>query len=81
MQKATPAFGLAPKYKVITKEVWIQPIIVEANNKEEALEIVADGGGEMLSNEFEYSHTQDTDTWEVQENQEATESTDAKTGA
>jgi len=67
-----------PKYKVITKEVWIQPIIVEANNKKEALEIVADGSGEMLENEFEYSHTQDTDTWEVQSNEEAAESTAPK---
>jgi hypothetical protein len=55
------------KFRVLVREVHIQPTIIEADSKEEALKKVFDGEGELDTQGFEYSHTLDTDTWTVEE--------------
>ena len=48
-----------PKLKtfIVTKrEVWHQPVRVEAFNMTRAIEIAANGGGENMDDLFEYSH-------------------------
>ncbi len=54
-----------PKFEVKVKEVHIQPYGVEAKTKEEAIKIVEEGGGEILEGGFTYSHTLDSDNWNV----------------
>lgn len=59
-----------PKKKtfiVNVREVHIQPFRVEAETRQEAIEIVADGGGDLMEGCLEYSHTLDPDTWTVDE--------------
>lgn len=52
---------------VNVREVYIQPYKVEAETNEEAIRIVADGGGDLMEDCLEYSHTLDPDTWTVEE--------------
>ena len=54
-------------FLVNVKEVWVQPVLVEAETKEEAIEAVAEGGGTYIEDRFRYSHTKDPDTWNVEE--------------
>ena len=57
-----------PTYIVNVREVWIQPVQIEADTKEEALKKVLNGEGEYGINALEYSHTQDDSTdWEIEE--------------
>jgi hypothetical protein len=56
-----------PKFRVFVREVWAQAHDVEASTKTDAMEIVADGGGEVVDNLFEYTHTLDPDVWEVEQ--------------
>jgi len=65
------------KYIVKMKEVWIQEVEIEADNAEEAVDLVADGQGDFVGlakgekiperEGFEFSHTLDRDDWEVKE--------------
>ena len=52
---------------VSVREVHVQPYRVAAETPEEAVRLVADGGGDALDAGFEYSHTLDPDTWTVEE--------------
>lgn len=54
-------------YHVTVREVHFQTHEVKASSKEEAKEIVGDGGGQPVDGTFEFSHTLDTDTWLVEE--------------
>jgi hypothetical protein len=58
------------KFRVGVKEVWEQGYHVEAESPEEALEIVAAGGGELIEGDFEYSRSLDSDGWSVEEAKE-----------
>ena len=55
------------KYIVSMREVWIQMYSAEAESKEEALDIVAEGGGDLIEGAFEFSHSLGKDTWNVEE--------------
>lgn len=51
------------RFVVLVKEVHTSHMEIDADSKEEAIEKVAGGeGGEIYE---EYSHTLDTDQWEV----------------
>ncbi len=52
------------------REVHVQPYKVWARTPEEAVRIVEDGGGEMIEDGFEYSHTLDSEVWMVEEIEE-----------
>lgn len=53
------------KLIVVRKEVWIQPVTIEADSTEDVLHKVEDGEGEDLEDQFEYSHTLDSEDWTV----------------
>ena len=55
------------KYIVHVKEVWDQPVEIMAESKEEAIQKIADGEGEMLEKELDYSHSLDINDWWVEE--------------
>lgn len=58
------------KYCVAVKEVWSQLVSVEAKNQEEAIKKVKGGEGlylEGMDENFQYSHTLDSDEWSVAE--------------
>jgi hypothetical protein len=55
------------KYIVNVREVHIQMVEVEAQNKNEAKQKVKEGEGEYLDNSLGYSHALDSDTWTVDE--------------
>jgi len=55
------------KFYVTVPEVYYQGYEVEAESKEEAIKIIADGGGDLIEGDFEYSHTvDDLGTWHVE---------------
>jgi len=53
------------KFTVLVREVHVSHREVTASSKEEALRMVKDGDGDETY--LEYSHTLDTDTWQVEE--------------
>ena len=55
-----------PKFIVSVREVHVQPYEVEAKDKEAAIKVVRDGGGDV-EDAFEYSHTLDPEFWTVEE--------------
>jgi len=55
-----------PKFVVNTREVWIQPIAIEAKDVGEAIALVSEGDGDYLD-QFEYSDTRDPVEWTVDE--------------
>lgn len=55
-----------PEFTVYVREVWVQAVEIEAPTKTDAIEMVEAGEGESNDN-FEYSHTLDSDTWEVEQ--------------
>ena len=57
-----------PKFRVRVLEVHYQPIDIEAETAEEALEAVQEGDG--VEGECVYGYTLDTDEWTVVELQE-----------
>jgi hypothetical protein len=67
-----------PKYRVTVPEVWLQPITVVADDPDEARERVAEGLGETVEDDFEFSHTmqEDGEPWKV----ELEEESDVETG-
>ena len=50
------------EYLVSVPEVWVQVVLIEAESEEDALQLVKQGNGENLEDQFEYSHTLD-DGW------------------
>ncbi len=56
-----------PKYIVVVKEVWNQPVEVEADSPTEAKQKVLDGEGYIIEDWFEYSFCLGPETWAVEE--------------
>jgi len=55
------------KYIVLKREVWVQPIEVEADSEPEAIEAVRFGAkGDYLDDGLEYSHDLGTNMWTVE---------------
>lgn len=57
-----------PRYMVLRREVWVQPVMIDAETPEEARRMVANGGGTELDNHLEYSHVMPVENWSVEEN-------------
>lgn len=55
------------KYVVYVREIWVQGVAVEAQDKLEAIAKVEEGEGEYLPNDLEYSDTRDKSEWTVEE--------------
>lgn len=55
------------KFIVIKREVWTSGTEVEADNEDQALEFVREGGGTEVDGLLEFSHTLGSDTWTVVE--------------
>jgi len=53
------------KYIVYVREVWTQPVEIEANSVGEAKEKVYGGEGIVLEDYFEFSDCLDSSTWTV----------------
>lgn len=53
------------KYIINVREVWVQMISIEANSKEEALDLVCQGKGEEIDDTLEFSHLMDKEYWTV----------------
>ena len=58
---------IVKKFIVLTREVWIQPVEVEAESKEDAIKRVADVQGHPTEDAFGYSHLLGVDHWTVTE--------------
>lgn len=56
-----------PKYIVGVREVWVQPVEIEADSDSEAKHRVWRGEGNRIDSEFEYSHCLDSSLWTVEE--------------
>jgi PP-loop superfamily ATP-utilizing enzyme len=54
-----------PKYTVRVREVHVAYHEIEADNPETAMNKVQGGDGELVNTE--YSHTLDSDTWDVED--------------
>jgi len=52
-----------PRYTITVKEVWYQPVEIEADSEEEALTRVEEGYGDTVENGFTYSHSLGSDEW------------------
>jgi hypothetical protein len=57
-------------YIVNVREVHIQPVLIEASSKEDAISRVANGEGEIIDNALEYSCTLNPDKWTIEEHKE-----------
>jgi hypothetical protein len=55
------------RYVVTRREVWAQGVQIEAEDKEDAIRRVAEGEGDDIESLFEYSHTLDRDTWDIED--------------
>ena len=55
-----------PGFIVSVREVHVQGYKVIADDEESAKDIVRLGGGDLLEERFEYSHTLDSETWTVE---------------
>lgn len=66
------------EYIVTVREVHCQGYRVIALSPKGAKQFVADGGGDLIEDTFEYSHTLDPDTWMVEEVPQETKSLDAR---
>ncbi len=54
------------KFIVHVKEVWDQPVEVEAESKEHAISRVVEGIAECKESECSYSYTLDSDEWTIE---------------
>lgn len=54
------------KFHVLVREVHVQKYLVEAEDGDNAIEKVRDGGGEIVNNSLEYSHTLGRENWTVE---------------
>ena len=61
-----------PKYIVVVKEVWNQPVEVEADSPTEAKQKILDGEGYVVEDWFEYSFCLGPETWTVEETRDIT---------
>lgn len=57
------------KYIVYRHEEWVQPVSVEAESLEDAVDRVMDGEGEELKDIFEFVETRDPSTWTAMEDE------------
>ena len=57
-------------FEVIVREVHTQSYLIQAENEEQAADLIEEGGGEIIESSFAYSHMLDKDTWEVMETDE-----------
>jgi len=55
------------KYIVYTREVYQQPVHIEAESEKEAIAKVEEGEGIAKEEELDYSYTLDSDEWHVEE--------------
>lgn len=53
------------EYRIFVREVHIQEYTIEANNEQQAIDMVQDGQGYLDEQGFEYSHTLDTSLWTI----------------
>ena len=51
----------------MVREVWVQAYDVDADSKEEAIKKIAEGDGNVVEWELDYSHMLDPETWEAEE--------------
>ena len=57
-----------PRYRILVREVHVQPMLVaDAGDAQDAIRQVAEGGGEIVEDGLEYSHTLDPKTWTAEE--------------
>ena len=54
-------------YRVFRREVWVQPVEVEASSESEAIHKVWMGAGTVLEIQLEFSHMLGTDTWTTEQ--------------
>jgi len=54
------------KFIVYRKEVYQQPVHIEADTEKEAIKKVEDGEGETREEELDYSYTLESDLWHVE---------------
>ena len=55
-----------PIFIVEVKEVYSQPVLVRAENEEDAIAKVVSGDGEHLHDHLQYSYTLQSDSWTAQ---------------
>jgi len=55
------------RYTVLRREVWVQPVMIDAESPEEARTRVSNGAGEELENHLEYSHVLPVENWSVED--------------
>ena len=58
------------KFIVYTKEVYQQPVHIEAETEEEAITRVENGEGIQKPEELDYSYTLERDTWHTERESE-----------
>ena len=58
------------KFIVGVREVWVQNVAIDAQDKGEAIAKIQDGEGEYLHDQLEYSDTRDPIEWTVEEKEE-----------
>jgi len=54
-------------FTVTKREIWIQDVEIEAESKEEAIDKVSNGSGEIIQNHVSYSHDLPIEEWTAQE--------------
>jgi len=52
---------------VEVSEVHTQTVTIQAENEEEAIALIKEGGGTYVDNSLKYSHTLDPDAWVLTE--------------
>lgn len=58
------------KWRVLTREVWIQGVDVDAENEEDAIERVRRNEGHLADDVFEYSHQLKSESWTAEKRNE-----------
>lgn len=54
-------------YFVRRREVWVSYVEIDAESPQAALQLVSGGAGDELEDLLEYSHTLDSDSWDVED--------------
>jgi hypothetical protein len=54
------------QYIVRRREIWVSCVKIDADSTDEAKQLVYAGEGEELDDLLEYSHTLDTNSWDVE---------------
>lgn len=55
------------RFKVLRKEIHIQPVYIEADTEQQAIRLVADGNGDYEESEMYYQSTVDPLEWDVED--------------